>query len=399
MTETGAAAKVEFPIPRTCPYHPAEEFTRLREEGLTKVGLYNGTDAWLVTRHADAKTLLTENKLSSDRSRPDFPLINAAAELGRTFKTLISMDPPEHNVLRKMLLPDFTAARMRAMRPVIEETANALIDVLDEGEHPFDFVRGYAAPLAGRAISQLIGVPYEQHDFFERRVEKLVFADGPEQAGEALGELLGYLTEHVTEKQKNPGNDMVSRLATEYVSKGQLEESDLISATLLVLGAGHPTTAATISIGLFTLFEHPDQLDIVRNDPDAIPGLVEELLRFLSVADIAPNRVALEDVEIDGRTIRAGEGVIFSLAAANRDATVFPEPDKLDVRRPGRQHLAFGFGLHQCLGHNMGRMVIDVAFRTLLSRKPNIRLAVPASEITQPEGSYLPDIPRLPVTW
>ncbi len=202
----------------------------------------------------------------------------------------------------------------------------------------------------------------------------------------------------IDRKQREPGDGLLDELVREQLSEGALDRTELISLAVILLVAGHETTANMISLGTFTLLRHPERLAELRADPDLLPDVVEELMRSLSIVD-GLMRIALEDIEVDGTTIRAGEGVLFSTAVINRDEAVYTAPDDLDWHRPTRHHFSFGFGIHQCLGQNLARAELDIALRSLFGRLPTLRLAVPAEEIPFKPGDTIQGMLELPVTW
>ena len=400
MTQTHTELPT-VPFLRTCPYRPPTEYAELTATNpVTKAKLYNGRTVWLVTSYAETRRLLADPRLSSDRMSPGYPLLVPAAEEGVNFRTLITTDPPEHTRLRRMVIGEFTLRRMKAMRPIIQRTADELVDTMLAKGGPLDLVRHFALPLPGIVVCHLLGVPYEDHEFFEDRSRRMISEDvTAEEAGQLHGELNQYLDQLVRNKTKDPGDDLLSRLAVERVRTGELSHEELVVLAVLLLAAGHTTTAHMLTLGALALIEHPSQLALLREDPSLMPGAVEELLRYLSTADLATARAVTADIEIGDQVMRAGDGVLMPNAAANWDPSVFENPDQLDIRRPARSHMAFGFGVHQCLGAHLGRIELEVAFETLFRRIPTLRLAVGLDELLPPGGALAPGLHKLPVTW
>ncbi|GHH83353.1 cytochrome P450 [Streptomyces sulfonofaciens] len=395
MTET-----VAFPQDRTCPYHPPTAYQPLKEERpLSRVTLYDGRDVWVVTGHAAARQLLVDPRLSTDRTNPAFPMTNERFANIRNRRTaLLGVDDPEHNVQRRMLIPSFTLKRINALRPQIQETVDRLLDAMVEKGSTAELVSAFALPVPSMVICTLLGVPYEDHDFFEEQSRRLLRGPRAEDSEAARDELHTYLGNLIDSKQKSPGEGLLDDLIAEQYSEGNVDRQDLINLATILLVAGHETTANMISLGTFTLLQHPEQLAELRADSSLMPAAVEELLRFLSIAD-GLVRVAKEDIEIAGVTIRVDDGVVFSTSVINRDDDTYEEADSLDWHRSVRHHVAFGFGVHQCLGQNLARAEMEIALRTLFERMPDLRLAAPAEEIPFKPGDTLQGMIELPVAW
>lgn len=402
MSRTAIPDGRTFPVQRQCPFAPPPEYDRLRiEEPVSKVQLPTGDTAWLVTRYEDVRTVLSDPAFSADGTRPGFPTITPGQAQLLQRPPFIRMDPPQHTFYRRMLIPEFTHKRIKTMRPGIQATVDRLLDDLLAQTPPVDLVEAFALPVPSLVICQLLGVPYADHEFFQSRSKVGVSGTSTaEQFRTALGELSTYMDELITRKQREPSDDLLSALVTNHLEPaGGLGRDELVMMCLMLLNAGHETTANMIALGTVALLERPDQLAALRSDPDLLPATVEELLRYLSIADFVPTRVAVEDTELSGTRIRAGEGVIALLAAADWDPAVFPEPERLDLNRDNRRHVGFGYGVHQCLGQNLARLELEVTFSTLFARIPTLRVAVPADELPYKHGSLAYGIHELPVTW
>ncbi|MET9935235.1 MULTISPECIES: cytochrome P450 [unclassified Streptomyces] len=393
---------VAFPQSRTCPYHPPAAYPRVDDEGpLSRVTLWDGREVWLVSGHATARALLADQRLSTDSTRDDFPLpTERVAGLRRRRRAaLLGWDDPEHNVQRRMLIPSFTLKRAERLRPRIQETVDRLLDAMEAQGPPAELVSAFALPVPSIVICDLLGVPYADHDFFEEQSRRLLRGPTGADTEAALARLEGYLGDLIDRKRREPGegvlDDLVARAAA---GDGGPDRQELVQLATILLVAGHETTANMISLGTFTLLRHPERLAELRADPGLVPTAVEELLRFLSIAD-GLLRVAREDIDVAGTVIRAGEGVVFSTSVINRDAAAYSDPDVLDWERPARHHVAFGFGIHQCLGQNLARAELEIALGTLLRRMPGLRLAVPAEEIPFKPGDTIQGMLELPVTW
>lgn len=408
MTETAAAPPTpqapSFPQARTCPHQPPPSYDGLRQRGpLQQVSLYDGRTVWLVTGYDLSRRLLTDARLSSDRTRDDFPAVSPRFALVRRLSSrtsIISLDPPEHSKYRRMLISDFAVRRIRAMRGDIERIVNRFIDELLAAGSPADLVTHFARPVPSMAICLLLGVPYEDHELFQDASRRLLESQTAEGTLAARQDLIDYLEGLVAAQERQPGPGLLGRLISEQLATGVLDRSDLVSTAMLLLVAGHETTAAMIALGVIALLENPEQLAALRAAPQAVmPSAVEELLRYLSIADLAGVRVATADIEVEGQTVRAGDGVIVANSMSNRDGEVFADPDAFDVRRSARHHLAFGYGVHQCLGQNLARLELEVALSTLFERIPTLRLAVPVEELPVRPATTIQGVNELPVAW
>ena len=388
-----------FPMTRTCPYHPPTGYAGLRVDGpLTRVRIGGGRAVWVVTDHAIARDLLLDARLSSDRTRADFPVLvprMAAAKL----VALVGMDPPEHTSRRRMLIPAFTVRGTEALRPQIRRVVTERLDALVEKGPPADLVPAFSLPIPSTVICLLLGVPYADHEFFEAQTQKMVMGDSTaEEAAAAGAALTDYVDALIGEKQSTPGTGLLDDLIAHHLATGAISRRDLAATAMFLLVAGHETTANTITLSVLALLEHPDQLARLRTTPTLIPAAVDELLRFLSPADEI-QRVAAADIEVAGHTIHAGDGVYLPAAAANRDPAAFPDPDTLDVERRARHHLAFGYGIHQCLGQNLARAELEIALHELLTRLPGLTLDAPLADLPVKPGGSVQGVHRLPVRW
>ncbi|MFF5973841.1 cytochrome P450 [Streptomyces sp. NPDC012769] len=392
---------VAFPQNRSCPYHPPTAYDPLREERpLSRVTLWDGREVWFVTGHQAARALLADQRLSTDSTRDDFPLPTerVAAVRRRRRAALLGWDDPEHNVQRRMLIPSFSLKRTEGLRPRIQATVDRLLDAMEKTGPPAELVGAFALPVPSIVICDLLGVPYEDHDFFEEQSRRLLRGPTGADTEDALTRLEEYLGDLIDRKRAEPGVGVLDDLVAGQLRGDGPDREELVQLATILLVAGHETTANMISLGTYTLLRHPERLAELRADPGLVPTAVEELLRFLSIAD-GMLRVAREDVEVGGSVIRAGEGVVFATSVINRDDAVYADPDTLDWARPARHHLAFGFGIHQCLGQNLARVELEIALGTLLRRLPGLRLAVPAEEIPFKPGDTIQGMIELPVTW
>jgi cytochrome P450 len=385
-----------------CPFDPAPDFTRLRRDApMSRVRLWDGSWAWLVTRYDDVREVLADRRFSSDMDTPGFPRHGAGVAATRQkHRTFLNMDDPEHNVHRRMLTRDFMVKRVEQLRPRIQEHVDEVLDEFARRPQPADLVTGVALPVTSGMISQLLGVPYEDHDFFQSRTGLLVSGDADvDESLQAYEELRDFFRDLIERKRRAPASDVISHLIS-IEDEGHLTADETLNMLRLLLSAGHETTANMIALGTLALLEHPDQLAWLMADPEArAAGAVEELLRYLSIAHFGRRRAATEDVVVAGRLVRAGEGVIAANDSANRDADAFPEPDVLDLSRDARHHLAFGYGTHQCLGQPLARVELQVVYPTLFRRLPELRVAEPVDALRFKESMVFYGLFSLPVRW
>lgn len=390
-----------YPQQRGCPFHPPAGYDRYTEDGpVTEVVLYNGRRVWAVSGHQEAReVLLDAATFSSDRVHPDYPATAPRFESARKVRNFIGMDPPEHTVQRKMLLSHFTIRKVQQLRPRITGLVNELIDAIEAKGPVVDLVPDFALPVPSIVICELLGVPYDDHAFFEEQSRRVVTGSTSlDDSADAFAQLSAYLAGLIRRKVDEPGDGLLDTLIAEQLRTGALTERELVDIALLLLVAGHETTASAIALGILTLLEHPAQLDRLRADEAALPAAVEELLRFMAIAD-GVARFATVDTELGGKAIRAGDGLVVVISRANRDDAAFPDPDTLDVGRGARNHVSFGHGAHQCIGQNLARAELEIALATLFRRLPGLRLAVPAEQLPIKQAGGVQGIWELPVTW
>ncbi|MET9819090.1 cytochrome P450 [Streptomyces sp. NPDC006355] len=383
-----------------CPFDPPKEQADwLRAEGLQRV-MWHGEPLWAVSRHEDIRAVLGDPRFSADFKRPGFPGATTADQ--NEPPIFPRMDDPEHARLRMMLTKDFTVKRVERMRPDVQKMADDFLDQMIAKGQPADLVHDYALPIPSLVISLLLGVPYSDHAFFQQHSLTLHETDATEQDKRAAkGALFGYLLELVRRKEREPGDDLISRLISERVATGELTHEAAAMNGIILLIAGHETTSNMIALGTLALLEHPDQAAKIRDTdaPAVVANAVEELLRYLTVPQDNVVRMALEDVTVGGQLVKAGEGLVINLPAGNRDTAFIDRPEVLDVDRNVRGHVAFAYGIHQCLGQSLARMELQVALPTLLRRLPGLRLAVPLEDLSFRHDMALYGVRELPVAW
>lgn len=404
MTVTPAAPAWPMTRADSCPFDPPPALGDLQEQApLARVTLWDGSTPWVVTRYDEQRRLLADPRVSADPERPGYPFPVPAREMqgSRNRIGFILMDDPEHARLRRMVTAPFAIKRVEALRPSIQKIVDDLIDELLAGPKPVDLVEAFALPVPSLVICELLGVPYSDHDFFQANSKQLISRSVPAEArAEAHRNLYTYLDDLLGKKLAEPGDDLLSELC-ERIHSGELERSDAAGIGVLLLIAGHETTANMIALGTLALLENPDQLALLRDadDPKFVAGAVEELLRYLNITHTGRRRVALEDIEIGGVTVKAGEGLIMANDIGNRDPGVFADPGNLDLTRDAHRHVAFGFGIHQCLGQPLARVELQVVYGTLYRRIPTLRRATELEKIPFKHDGSVYGVYELPVSW
>ncbi|MFI7444841.1 cytochrome P450 [Nonomuraea indica] len=377
-----------------CPFDPAPSLTALRaEQPIARLAAPEGAPGvWMITGYDLVRQVLADPRFSSRYETHYHPLAGGhlpPAPVG----DLTGMDAPQHTRLRRLLAGKFTVRRMNLLTEWVTEITRERLDAMERQGPPADLVETFTQPVPALMICELLGVPYEDRDRLQSFTRALSDTAGAQYA--AFVELGAYLLELALAKRAEPTDDLLSDLAT----GGELTDEELGGVAAFLLGAGLDTTANMLALGTFALLRNPAQLAALRGDPDLVAGAVEELLRYLSVAATGMRGV-LEDVELGGRQLKAGDTVIIAINAANRDPARFADPDVLDLRRSAAGHLAFGHGVHQCLGQQLARVEMRVAFPALLTRFPTLRLAVPAEDLSlRTDPSQVYGVHSLPVTW
>lgn len=407
VTSTEAVAAPEYPMERSgrCPFAPPPEVMELAAAApLSRVRIWDGSRPWLITGYGEARALFADSRVSVDDRKPGFPHWNEhmLATVDKRPRSVFTADAEEHTFYRRMLSKPFTFKRVEALRPAIQKITDGAIDKILAGPKPAELVTALALPVPTEVICEMLGVPYEDHGFFQEHANVgLARYAKPEDSMKGAMSLARYLSNLVETKMENPAEDAVSDIA-ERVTAGEISVKEAAQLASGLLIAGHETTANMIGIGVLALLENPEQLAFLRDtdDPKAVANAVEELLRYLSIIQNGQRRVATEDIEIGGQTIKAGEGIIIDLSPANWDAAAFPDPERLDLRRPDAdKNLAFGYGRHQCVGQQLARAELQIVFATLLRRIPTLALAAPLEEIPFKNDKLAYGVYELPVTW
>ncbi|MBM7814281.1 cytochrome P450 [Saccharothrix algeriensis] len=387
------------------PFDPATRQSELSAQGpVHRFTTDDGDPTWLVTGYDEARAALADPRLSSDRLRSRRVLDRLPAALRERLSddsvragNFLTLDPPDHTRYRKLLTGQFTVRRMRQLEPRVHEIVARHLDEMVAAGNRADLVPAFALPVPSLVICELLGVAYEDRAEFQERSATLLRLDASvDDVLKASDELRGFMLGLVRAKRAEPADDLLSGLIQDAPD---LTDDELVNISTLLLVAGHETTANMLALGTFALLEHPEQLAALRADPSLVPAAVEELLRYLSIVHLGPVRLTLEEVEIAGVTIPADSTVIISVPAANRDPRTHSAPDDLDVTRPRPSHLAFGHGIHQCLGQQLARVEMATGFTELLRRLPGLRLDLPASEVPMRSDMLIYGVHSLPVAW
>lgn len=396
----------KFPFSRPSGTLPPCEYAKFRAtDPVTKVELWDGSHAWIVTKHENICSVLTDQRLSKERQRPGFPELNAGGkQSAKNRPTFVDMDPPYHMRQRGMIADLFTRERVDGMRAHIQKTFDTLVDAMlkEGGEKPVDIVEKLALPLPSYTIYEILGVPFK--DLAKLTEFAAIRSNGSSTAAAAANankELLDYIADLVEQRIANPQDDLISKLVVEQVLPGNIEKLDAIQIAFLMLVAGNATMVNMIALGIVTLFENPAQLQDLRNDPSLAPAFVEELCRYHTASALATRRVAKVDISIGGKKIKAGEGIIACTQSGNRDEDVFPDPDTFNMHRKRRseQALGYGYGDHRCIAEWLARAELEIVFASLFQRFPNLKLAVKPEHIKYSPPSADVGITELPVTF
>jgi cytochrome P450 len=409
MTEistTTATDIPEFPMTRApgCPFAPPPKALELNAVNqMSRVRIWDGSTPWLITGYDAIRSLFTDSRASVDDRLPGYPHWNEGmlATVHSRPRSVFTSDAEEHTRFRRMLSKPFTYKRVEALRPAVQKITDDHIGALLAGPNPGDIVNTLALPVPSLVISQLLGVPYEDAEFFQMQAQRGMgrYATA-EDTAQGAASLAKYLANLLRAKRNDPSEDLVSDLA-ERVNTEELSVREAAQLATGVLIAGHETTANMISLSIAALLEHPDQATLMRDaeDPKVVAVAVEELMRYLSIIQTGQRRIAVEDIEVGAEIIRAGEGIILDVAPANWDTRQFPDPGRLDLGREDGPHVGFGYGRHQCVGQQLARMELQIVLPTLLRRIPTLRLAVPLDEVPFKHDALAYGVYELPVTW
>lgn len=389
-----------FPQPREHPMDPPRVYAEW--PAVSRVTQWNGAPAWFITRPDDIRRLLMDPRLSADATNPAYPAqTEALARVRRDYQSFAQMDAPAHTAERKLFAEEFNLRAVERMGPRVQAIVDALIDRIEAKGGEADLVADFAMPLPCSVIGTLLGVPQDEHASL---VEWARLTSSRTASAEEVASLVrefceGYLSDLVERKRREPGDDILSRLIVGQMLPGALTKRKVVSLARLFLTAGHESTTGTLGLGLAALLYHPEQMQWLREVPSRIRGAVEEILRYTDVTHAGRLRVVVEDIEIGGVTMRAGDAVIMHQPTANRDATNYPDPHRFDITRSARPHLAFGAGIHACIGQPLARLELQLGIGTLVRRLPGMKPALPMSALSFQASQTIYGLEALPVRW
>ncbi|MDO5701405.1 MAG: cytochrome P450 [Bowdeniella nasicola] len=386
----------------SCPFHPPSEYRTFREsDEWRQVEVLDGRRAWMITDYATARTVLGDDRFSADRTREGFPYLQFSQKaLLRGAPVMVTTDEPLHSEIRRRAAGAFTARKVADQRDFVSTLVDQLIDEMLQNGPPVEFVTAFALRIPSYVIARILGIPAEDHTHFHELTGRIFgLSNTPEQVEAGRIGLQDYLGEQIASKFGNPDEALLTQYA-EAVKAGEITMEDAKSQTRTLLIAGHETTASMIGLGTLYMLHHPEVKErVVHGTEREVMGVIEELLRVLTIMQRGLVRIATEDVDIDGHLIKAGEGVHIALNSANRDASVFELPDEVNLDKPSRRHIAFGYGIHQCLGQGLARMEMSIAFPRLFQRIPTLDCPLDLSEIQFKTDASVYGVRELPVTW
>jgi cytochrome P450 len=391
-------------LPVAAPPSPDQSVPQFRalvkNRPVARVELPDGSAAWLVSGYQEVRQTVVDQRFSRALAvAPGRPLQGTEVFAAGS---IMGLDPPEHTRLRKLVASAFTARRVEAQRPRVAVIVDELIDALLDRPQPADLVTGFSLPLPVQVICEMLGVPAGDVDQFHAWSDAIL-GDWQGDTGQimaALADMYNYFVRLIEIKRAEPADDLMTALIAARDQADRLSEEELTTLGCTLLIGGHETTANQLNLSLLVLLDHPAELGKLRADAGLIPAAVEEFMRYVRLGGgLPPARVTTEDVQLGGVTVRAGETVLPLFATANRDPSVFSDPDRFDISRAPANHLAFGAGVHHCLGAQLARLELQEAFRGLLSRMPGLRLAIPAGDLRFKPGMALHSLCELPVRW
>ncbi|MFD9812722.1 cytochrome P450 [Streptomyces sp. NPDC059080] len=373
---TADTAPLSYPFNTADNLSLSEAYDEARNRpGLLRVRMAYGEPAWLVTRYAEARFVLGDQRFSRALGlEHDEPRQSE----GSRDSGILSMDPPEHTRLRSLVAKAFTVRQVEKLRPQVKELTGQLLDELEDAGPPADLVDRYALPIPVAVICRMLGVPVEDRPKFRAWSDAALSTSSltAKEFEANREELRAYMRQLIEEHRRHPQDDLMTALIDARDAGDRLSELELVDLCIGILVAGHETTATQIPNFVLTLLDHPEELARLRERPELMAGAVEELLRFVPLGSGAGQpRYATEDIEVGGTLVRAGTPVLVAVGAANRDALRFSSPGTLDFARTGNQHLGFGHGVHHCLGAPLARLELQEALGALITRFPGLRVA------------------------
>jgi cytochrome P450 len=403
-------------------------YAAMREKGpVAGVTLPTGGPIWFVTRYAEAMALLKDderfvNDPSNALTEEEYALLfqqatehltdeqqQMAAQTDEILRRhLLGVDPPDHSRLRRLVAIPFTPKYIEGLRPRVQAIADTLLDAVqaradETRRREMELIGDFAYPLPLTVISEMLGIPLADRDNFREWSQAAVSFTPDDRANPEvtakLIEFIAYLRRLVAAKRFNPGDDLLSGLVLAEAEGDKLSENELLSMIFLLIVAGHETTVNLIGNGMLALFENPEQRARLQEDPNLLKTAIEEMLRYYGPVEMSLTRWVRQDTELGGQRLRRGEQIMALLASANHDGEQFPNPEVFDISREPNRHAAFGTGIHSCLGATLARLEGQIAFATLLSRLPDLALAIPRDEVRWRDATFLRGLTQLPVTF
>lgn len=391
-------------------HNPYPYYARLREEGPLVRFAWQGGTMWIATNYDDVIAILRDPRFTLDTSKIE-PAESESKENGQRYiplawtRHLLNTEPPDHTRLRALVSKAFTPRMIEQLRPRIQQITDELLDAV-QAQGKMDLVADFAFPLPITVILEMLGIPTTDRKQFREWTEAVIQGQNavlsPEREAisrDAEKKFVDYIKALIAEKKERPDNDLTSRLVQAEENGDVLHEDELISMIFLLITAGHETTVNLIGTGTLALLEHPEQMELLRTDPTLLPSAIEELLRYASPVSLSAPRWAKEDISLHGKVIRKGEMIRGALIAANTDPQHVSDPAALDILRRENQHLAFGKGVHYCLGAPLARLEGQVAIGTLLRRLPHLQLVGDPEQLLWRETGSLRSLAALPVTF
>jgi len=385
-------------------HQPYELYARLRDEGPAReIIMPHGVKVWMVTRYDDVRSILSDPRISKDGRRINelFARHSGMVEEPSVYDDelsahMLNSDPPRHERLRKLVSRAFTTRRIELLRPRIEQIVDELLDAMDGRQA--DLITELAIPLPITVITELLGVPVEDRESFRLWATTLVGAHhSAAEVAEASAAVIGYAGRLIQAKRTAPGDDLLSAMAQVGDDGDLLTHGELVAMVFLLVAAGHETTLSTFGNAIHSLLRNPEQLAMLRADPALLPAALDELFRYDGGVSLATFRFTKEEIQLDGATIPAGEIVVVSLGSAGRDRAKFHDPDRLDITRQVSGSLAFGHGIHYCIGAQLGKLEIEVGIGRLLARFPDLSLTVEPAELRWKSSTLMHGLVTLPV--
>jgi cytochrome P450 len=387
-----------------CPFEaPAVLRDLANTAPITRVQIWDGTTPWFVTGYNEVRALLADPRASSDDFLPGYPALSEGSKQRKALaRSIINLDNPEHARIRRMASSTFTVKNIEELRPVAQGHIDRLIDEMLAGGPPADLVRDFARPLPAFVNSHVLGLPYYDRAYIQSMGElqrNLLGSPEDQVAGQTA--VYDYIDRFIQERMKNPADDFFSRMIVNHVVPGELTREQLAALGMVLIQGGNNTTAGVIVMSTLAMLENPELMATMTSsqDPAFIAAAVEEMLRYLGISQTSVRRVATEDIEIGGLTIRAGEGIVIAINLANRDSRAYDSPDSIDLARGNRHHMGFGFGAHQCIGAPLARMTLQQTFATLYRRIPTMRLAIDVESLQFKTAYPTAGLWSLPIAW